>query len=125
MGEWINKTDMDGEIPDYAKQDLEYDQRVDPAIVSAEIYVRAHLKSHGKYPPPDDWVETIKLIVKRLVVYELYARLEKEESVKDKRDDAHRLLRVLLKGEMEGEKDSKGLPVINVSPGSDDWRGYK
>lgn len=143
---WIEKADLENELSDWAKTNLEFDvvagqegeppanvTIADKAINKAEIFIITNLISFGKYPTyPELWTDTLKLCAKKLAVYELYARVEQEEKAKDKREDAIAMLKALLEGgvvsgggEEEAATDKIYPPSMYVVPGSTDWKGFK
>ncbi len=124
MGEWVQPQDIDPEVMEEAKADLEYDTQVEGAIQKAEGYVRALLVGSGRYPPPAEWTEIIRQAVVKLTVYELYARIEKEEIVQDKRKDAKEMLRALIEGGFAEEGRDTAHPVVSVKEGRKDWYGF-
>lgn len=127
---WITQHELDQELPDWTKKNLEFKRYAIRAIQTAEIYVKTHLIKYGKYPDtPEDWNETLNVIVTKLSIYELYANKEQEAQAEDKREDAIAMLKALLEGGIAGggesSGDGKGSPTIYVEKGSDEWNGFK
>lgn len=133
MGEWIEANDLIEVISPWAAQNLElFDidgeettptTHAETAVRKAETYVRTYLKSRGKYPPPDEWITSLKDIALKRAIFEAYARVEQEEKAGDKREDAREMLLALLDGTLSGF-ERQGRAVIHVEEGRKDWRGY-
>ena len=132
---YITLKELDTELTPWAKENLEFTESGLRAIQKAEIFIKTELISAGLYPKPptwfkqEDWDATLKLIATKLSIYELYADKELEDKAADKREDAHAMLRALIKGgtstdDQAGEKENPP-PFGALAKGSTDFRGFK
>ncbi len=122
MGEWLSVEDLTARLPAWTVSNLEVSAYGDKEIEGAEAYIRALLRKHGKYPPPDEWLEAIKEAVYNLTLYALFSRVEQEEKAQDKKEHAMRIIEALLEG--EAENISHGGSAAYVVEGRKDWYGF-
>lgn len=94
----------------------------------ARAWLAARLKPCGLETWDEDGDQIVRQALLYRAQYEFYAYFEQEDLAQDKRQVAEELLRGRFGRCVDGAEESgesASFPYVYVSPGSDNWRGFK